>query len=166
VLVTGKPADSMMRLRRADGLAFLPIPYNSALSADFLPAELSHEDYPDMIPEGQSIKTVADGAVLIAYNWQKDSDRYRRVDMFVNAFFSRIAEFQKPPHHVKWREVNLNSSIEGWNRLESAQRWLDNHFNTAGNTAALAQARDLASTSSDAALFKEFLEWKRTRQAH
>jgi uncharacterized protein len=162
VLVTGKPAESMLRLQRADGLAFLPIPYNSALSTDFLPAELTHEDYPDMIPEGQSIKTVADSAVLIAYNWQKDSDRYRRVEMFVNAFFSKIAEFQKPPHHVKWREVNLNSSLEGWNRLEPAQKWLDNHFN---NTAALAQVKEPAPTN-DAALFREFLEWKRTRQLH
>jgi TRAP-type uncharacterized transport system substrate-binding protein len=153
VLVAGKPADSISRLTRADGLAFLPIPYGSALSTDFMPAELTHEDYPDMIAEGQSIKTVADSAVLISYNWPKDSDRYRRVEMFVNAFFSKIAEFQKPPHHAKWHEVNLNSSLEGWNRLEPAQRWLDNHF----NTAELVQTND--------ALFKEFLQWKRARQA-
>jgi hypothetical protein len=60
---------------------------------------------------------------------------------------------------VKWREVNLNSSVEGWNRLEPAQKWLDNHF----NTAAMAQAKEPVQTS-DAALFKEFLEWKRSRQ--
>jgi TRAP-type uncharacterized transport system substrate-binding protein len=166
VLVVGKPADSMLRLTRADGLAFVPVPYNSALSPDFLPAQLTHEDYPDMIPEGQSIKTVADGAVLIAYNWPKDTDRYRRVDMFVNAFFSKIAEFQKPPHHAKWREVNLNSSLEGWNRLPSAQKWLDNHFNTAAvvdRGQLQAQASQLQGT--DAALFQEFLQWKRARQA-
>jgi uncharacterized protein len=166
VLVAGKPADSMLRLTHADGLAFLPISYNSALSPDFLPAQLTHEDYPDMIPEGQSIKTVADGAVLIAYNWPKDTDRYRRVEMFVNAFFSKIAEFQKPPHHAKWREVNLNSSLEGWNRLQSAQKWLDNHFNTAAvvdRGQLQAQASQLQ--GNDAALFQEFLQWKRARQA-
>jgi TRAP transporter TAXI family solute receptor len=103
VLVAGKPADSMSRLTRADGLAFLPIPYSAALTSDFLPAELTHEDYPDMIAEGQSVKTVADSAVLIAYNWQKNTERYHRVEMFVNAFFSKIAEFQKSPHHPKWR---------------------------------------------------------------
>jgi len=160
VLVAGKPAQSISRLARADGLAFLPIPYNSALSSDFLPAELTHEDYPDMIPEGQSIKTVADGAVLIAYNWSKDSDRYRRVETFVNAFFSRIAEFQKPAHHAKWREVNLNSSVEGWNRLEPAQKWLDNHFNTAAN-----EERARFQVQANEALFQEFLQWKRARQA-
>jgi TRAP transporter TAXI family solute receptor len=166
VLVAGKPADSMLRLTHADGLAFLPIPYNSALSTDFLPAELTHADYPDMIPEGQSIKTVADSAVLIAYNWAKDSDRYRRVEMFVNAFFSKIAEFQKPPHHAKWREVNLNSSLEGWNRLPSAQKWLDSHFNVAaGGDRGQLQAQASQAPTNDAALFQEFLQWKRARQA-
>ena len=47
-----------------------------------------------MIAEGQSIKTIADGAVLIAYNWPKDNERYHRVETFVNAFFSRISEFK------------------------------------------------------------------------
>jgi TRAP transporter TAXI family solute receptor len=159
VLVAGKPADSISRLTSKDGLVFLPVPYSSALSADFLPAELTHEDYPDMIAEGQSIKTVADSAVLISYNWAKDSDRYRRVEMFVNAFFSKIAEFQKPPHHAKWREVNLNSSLEGWNRLEPAQKWLDNHFNTAAN-----DERARVQAQANDALFQEFLQWKRSRQ--
>ena len=179
VLVAGKPAQSMSRLALADGLKFLPIPYNSALSADFLPAELTHEDYPDMIPEGQTVETVADGAVLIAYNWPKNTDRYRRVETFVNAFFSKIAEFQKPPHHVKWREVNLNSTLEGWTRLEPAQKWLDNHFNTATATdddrarfqAYVNSQRASGSRVSDMsqpteALFQEFLQWRRTRPAH
>jgi len=163
VLVAGKPADSMSRLTRADGLAFLPIPYSAALTSDFLPAELTHEDYPELIAEGQSIKTVADSAVLIAYNWQKNSDRYHRVEMFVNAFFSKIGEFQKSPHHPKWREVNLNSSLEGWKRLEPAQIWLDNHFNTSANEER-ARLQAQAQVQANDALFQEFLQWKRSRQ--
>jgi uncharacterized protein len=172
VLVAGKPAESMSRLTRADGLEFLPIPYNSALSTDFLPAELTHEDYPDMILEGPAIKTVADSAVLIAYNWPKDSDRYRRVETFVNAFFSKIAEFQQPPHHAKWREVNLNSSLEGWNRLEAAQKWLDNHFSTTTDEErarfqAYVNSQRVSELSKPSeALFQEFLQWKRARLAH
>ena len=163
VLVAGKPADSMSRLTKADGLAFLPIPYSAALTSDFLPAELTHDDYPEMIAEGQSVKTVADSAVLIAYNWQKNTDRYHRVEMFVNAFFSKIGEFQKSPHHPKWREVNLNSSLEGWKRLEPAQTWLDNHFNTSANEER-ARLQAQAQVQANDALFQEFLQWKRSRQ--
>jgi TRAP-type uncharacterized transport system substrate-binding protein len=176
VLVAGKPAQSMSRFTRADGLAFLPIPYSAALSADFLPAELTHEDYPDMIAEGQSIKTIADGAVLIAYNWPKDNERYHRVETFVNAFFSKIAEFQKPPHHPKWAEVNLNVNVEGWKRLEPAQRWLNEHFSTATleerqrfDTYVSSQRASSTTLASQPqrqegeALFQEFLNWKRNR---
>ena len=178
VLVSGKPAQSMSRITLADGLKFLPIPYNTALSADFLPAELTHEDYPDMIPQGQSINTVADGAVLIAYNWPKNTDRYRRVETFVNAFFSKIAEFQNPAHHPKWGEVNLNSNLDGWNRLEPAQKWLDDHFNTATdeerarfqayvNSRRASGAERVSELSRPTeALYQEFLQWKRARPAH
>jgi hypothetical protein len=95
----------------------------------------------------------------------------------VNAFFSRIAEFQKPPHHPKWGEVNLNANIEGWKRLEPAQKWLNEHFSTASleerqrfetyvnaqrvsGTALASQPRQ-----EGEALFQEFLNWKRTRKA-
>src|SRR5215468_3694421 len=173
VLVSGKPAQSMSRITLADGVKFLPIPYNSALSADFLPAELTHEDYPDMIPQGQSINTVADGAVLIAYNWPKNTDRYRRVETFVNAFFSKIAEFQNPAHHAKWGEVNLNSNLDGWNRLEPAQKWLDDHFNTATDEErarfqAYVNSRRASGAERVSELSRptEFLQWKRARPAH
>jgi uncharacterized protein len=107
VLIAGKPARSMTLLKGSDGLHFLPIPYTNALGGDYLPTALSHDDYPDMIRAGQSIDTIAVGAVLIAYNWPKNTERYRRVEKFINAFFPRISDFQRAPNHVKWREVNL-----------------------------------------------------------
>src|SRR5215813_13559973 len=138
VLVAGKPTLSMSQLRLSDGFKFIPIPYSKPLASDFLPTELTHDDYPDMIPAGQSVETIADSAVLIAYNWPKNTDRYRRVETFINTFFPRIAEFAQPPHHVKWREVNLGATLDGWTRLGSAQ--------------AAAQADRL---------FEEYLKWAR-----
>src|SRR5215467_4638555 len=125
-LIAGKPVRSMAKLNRNDRLHFVPIPYPTQLIGDYLPATLTHDDYPEFVPAGQSVDTVAVGAVLIAYNWQKTNpDRYRRVQRFVEAFFPNIAEFQKPPRHVKWREVNLAATLPGWNRFEAAQAWLD-----------------------------------------
>jgi uncharacterized protein len=126
-LIAGKPVRSMSKLTRSDGLRLVPVPYPMQLTGDYLPATLSHDDYPDLIPTGQTIDTVAVGAVLIAYNWQKASaDRYRRVQRFVEAFFPKIAEFWKPPRHPKWREVNVAATLPGWQRFEAAQAWLDN----------------------------------------
>jgi len=174
VLVAGKPTLSMSRLRLSDGFKFIPIPYSKPLTTDFLPTELTHDDYPDMIPAGQSVETIADSAILIAYNWPKNTDRYRRVETFINAFFPRIAEFGQPPHHVKWREVNLGATLAGWTRLESAETWLKNNREKAvaeersrfrsfltRQTPNPANSPEVAANADR--LFDEYLKWVRAR---
>jgi uncharacterized protein len=177
VLVAGKPAQSMTRLKQADGLSFLPIPYTKELGANYLPSALTHDDYPEMIPAGQTVDTIADEAVLIAYNWPKGTDRYQRVERFVNALFPRIGEFQKPPRHIKWREVSLTSDLAGWARFEPAETWLNNHRPAATNAQQRSQFNAAPNSRSDSRyatetpeanerLFEEFLRWNRSREAH
>ena len=128
-LVAGKPVRSMSRLTGADRLHFVAIPYPGQLFGDYLPATLAHDDYPELIAPGETVDTVAVGAVLISYNWPKTSvDRYRRVQRFVEAFFPRIADFQRPPRHPKWHDVNLAATLPGWTRFEAAQAWLDSNL--------------------------------------
>jgi len=174
VLVVGKPSRLMAGLRPADGLHFLAIPYVTSLGADYLPATLSHDDYPDMIAPDAAVDTVAVGAALVTYNWPKTSDRYRRVEKFVGALFPRIAELQRAPHHVKWREVNLAAKLPGLARFEPAEAWLarnrppaDEHSDV--NAFAPPQ-RPLGAGTAPAPgtpalnqqqLFEEFLNWKR-----
>lgn len=143
VLIAGKPTMLVSQMRRSDGLRLVPIPFTKALMDDFLPTELTHEDYPDMVSAGEEVDTIADSAILIAYNWPKDTERYRRVETFINTFFPRIGEFAQPPHHIKWREVNLAATLPGWTRLESAEAWLDRN-----------RAKPVADERS---LFKSFL---------
>jgi uncharacterized protein len=175
VLIAGKPVRSMSRLSPADGLHFVPVPYPSALFADYLPTKLSHEDYPDIVPINQPVDTIAVSAVLISYNWPKANvDRYQRVQRFVEAFFSNIGEFGKPPRHPKWREVNIEATLPGWPRFEAAQAWIDSRRaeaqaqtaarpdprqTVAGGVGRSAAPRDLA--LDDPALFQEFLRWRR-----
>jgi TRAP-type uncharacterized transport system substrate-binding protein len=175
VVIAGKPVRSMSLLGRTEGLHFVPLPYPTAFFADYLPATLTHDDYPDLIPAGQSVDTVAVGAVLIARNWPKtNADRYRRIQRFVEIFFPKIDEFRKPPRHQKWREVNIAATLPGWPRFEAAQAWIDAHRSVpqaaAGQTAATASPRP-ASVSiaapgtprDDTALYQEFLRWRQTR---
>lgn len=124
ILIAGKPTGSMVKLKKAEGFRFVPVAFSKPLHADYLPAVLTSDEYPGMIEKGQSVETVAVGAVLIAYNWPKNTDRYRRIEKFVEAFFPRLAEFQKPPRHPKWRETNLATVLPGWQRFEGAEEWL------------------------------------------
>jgi uncharacterized protein len=176
VLIAGKPARSMTLLKGTDGLRFLSIPYTSALGSDYLPTTLNHDDYPDMIQQGQSVDTIAVGAVLIAYNWPKNTDRYRRVEKFINAFFPRITDFQRAPNHVKWREVNLASTLAGWNRFEPAQAWINFHRSPTGAPEAqraqfteFLESRGIRETDNPGEteqLFKDFLKWNQSHESH
>ena len=122
-----KPAPAIAKLRAADGIRLLPVPYDQRLQQDYLPATLTNKDYPGIIAEGQSVDTIAYGAVMIATIGRRARDRYQRIANFVDHFFSHFAEFQKPPRHPTWREVNLAADLPGWKRFPEAQDWLDNH---------------------------------------
>ncbi len=124
ILIAGKPTGSMVKIKQSEGFRFVPVAFSKPLQNDYLPAVLTSEEYPGMIEKGQSVETIAVGAVLIAYNWPKNTDRYRRIEKFVEAFFPRLAEFQKPPRHPKWRETNLATVLPGWQRFEGAEEWL------------------------------------------
>jgi TRAP-type uncharacterized transport system substrate-binding protein len=179
-VIAGKPVRFISRLGRTDGLHFVALPYPNALFADYFPASLTHDDYPGLIPAGQTVDTIAVGSVLIAYNWPKTNvDRYRRVQRFVEAFFPKIDEFRKPPRHQKWREVNIAATLPGWTRFEAAQAWLDSHRGDAPAAVqrpepqqAMATTRGPARSDSmgarnpmdDPSLYQEFLKWRQTRQ--
>jgi TRAP transporter TAXI family solute receptor len=167
IVIGGKPAPLMTAIQQAKGLKLIPIPYESHLEDDYYPATLSHQDYPDLIPPGDSVETVAVCAVLITFNWTKDSERYRKVEKFVDAFFTKFQEFHRPPNHPKWREVNFAATLEGWTRSPIAQRWIDqserpnmlqgecDHFLRQQS----ARSDNHMSVTERTELFREFVEW-------
>ena len=170
-----KPAPAIAKLHSSDGIRLLPVPYDQRLQQDYLPATLTSKDYPGLIANGQSVDTIAYGAVMIAYNWPKGTDRYQRIANFVNRFFSHFSEFQKPPRHPTWREVNLAADLPGWKRFPAAQDWLDDHRPPAPQVSAqqtdfdqfLAQRAggtpDLSTPQQRDELFQEFLQWNQRR---
>lgn len=127
VFVAGKPARLFRDLTPEDGVHFLAVPYTPELLETELPSRLTAEDYPRLLQPGESVDTLAVGAVMAVYNWPPQNERYQRVARFVEEFFSRFSEFQKPPRHAKWREVNLNATVPGWTRFPAAEQWLRDH---------------------------------------
>ncbi|HLO24426.1 MAG TPA: TAXI family TRAP transporter solute-binding subunit, partial [Methyloceanibacter sp.] len=131
LVVTGKPAPVLANLRDASGLKLLSVPYAKELEDSYYPATLTHDDYPDLIPAGGRVDTVAVCAVLVSFNWNDDSARYQKIGRFVDRFFGNFDEFLKPPHHPKWREVNYAATLEGWHRSPLAQSFIDHAKATA-----------------------------------
>jgi TRAP transporter TAXI family solute receptor len=151
----------------------VPVDYAPPLQGDYLPSQLKAEDYPALIPPGGRVDTIAVPAILAAYNWDPDSDRYRNVAHFVEAFFDKFKDFQKPPFHPKWKEVVLSAPLKGWKRFPAAQAWLDQHANPAlAETrrqfdlfiaARKTQSGEAAAAPSErnAVLFEQFMQWKK-----
>jgi len=179
ILSNAMPAPAIARLRPADGFRMIPVPYSRQFHEDHYPATISHSDYPNLIPEGQSIDTIAYGSMIVAYNWPKGSDRHRRIAMFVDRFFSNFAQFQKPPRHPKWREVNLAAQVPGWRRFDAAQEWLTRNraqqqsagsqqdFDQflASRTATVGNVNVMTAADRER-LFSEFVKWNQSRHQH
>ena len=176
VLIAGKPTGSTAKLKAADGFRILPVAFDKALQDDYLPATLTHDDYPNLIEAGRSVDTLAVGAVLIAYNWAPKTDRYRRIAKFIDTFFPKLAEFQKAPRHPKWREANLSATVPGWKRFPAAEEWLQRNRQTQAPPATRQKFdRFVGRNSANAATtttpeqrdnpFQEFLKWTRKQDA-
>ena len=102
-----------------------------------------------------------------------NTDRYRKVALFVDNFFTKFPAFQNPPFHPKWKEVSLSAPLQGWQRLPIADQWLKSH-----NIEAVTRARfdtflqqsptTAATVKNDTdreALFKQFQAWEADKNA-
>jgi uncharacterized protein len=168
VLIGGKPVPALASLPA--GFRLLAIPFKKPLRDDFLPAALSGEDYPGLLGPGGRVGTLAVGTVLIAYNWPKDSNHYRKIEKFVGAFFPQFAKLQASWRHPKWREVNLAATLPGWTRFAAAEDWLAQHRAQADSERESFERFVIARGGGEPAspeererLFREYLQWSEAR---
>src|SRR5215207_4625758 len=131
IVVSGAPQSALTRFKKEDGVHFLGLDERSLPNQDlallfdsYLPTELTHQQYPALIAEGASVPTVANRALLVAYNWPESSPRYLRLAKFVDTFFDRINQFHNESRHPKWKEINVAADVPGWTRFKPAADWL------------------------------------------
>src|SRR5262249_32122160 len=137
VFVTSKPVDAFARSKWEPGFKFLPVEYDQQFEDHYLPASLTAADYPGLINPGGQVQTIAGPAVLAAYNWGKQTDRYQRLARFIDHLFGRIERLQEAGFHPKWKDVNVNAAVPGLERSAAAQEWLDRAHGTGSQAASL-----------------------------
>ena len=165
IVVGGKPYLSVTTFNNDGRFHLAAVDYLKPLQSDYLPATLTSKDYPNLIPDGETVDTIAVPSVLAAYNWEPNTERGRKLALFVDAFFRKFAALQDAPFHPKWKEVSLPAPLAGWNRLPLAQQWLDKHGvePLKQRFEALRQenpaAANIHSEADKEALFRQFHAW-------
>jgi len=172
IVVGGTPYVSVTTFKNDGRFHLATVDYAKPLQSDYMPATLTSKDYPNLIVEGETVDTIAVPAVLAAYNWSPDTERSRRLALFVDSFFTKFPTLQNPPFHPKWKEISLTAPLAGWNRLPLAQQWLVKHglepVKRERFEAFLQENPAAANVQSEAgkeALFRQFQAWDAARNA-
>jgi TRAP-type uncharacterized transport system substrate-binding protein len=132
---------------------------NAELSNIYFPAALTHEQYPQLIAEGEQVPTVAGSIVLAVYAWPENSDRYQKLANFVRKFFDNIEKFHDSARHPKWRDVNLATNVPGWTRFKPAQDWLDAH----SQVSATRGTGEAPLAGREKKVYEEFVRWRNSK---
>jgi TRAP transporter TAXI family solute receptor len=163
VRVIGKPVGFFAQIPANSGLHLLPIPFFNVFDDHYTLGAFTSEEYPTLVPQGETIDTIAVPAVLAVFNWPKDTDRYRRVKRFTEALFTKWDKFHEPHRHPKWRDVNLAATVPGWTRSNVAQEMLTRLQQKEPTVAELnfhsSGLRDLTEGQRKD-LFDEYLKWR------
>lgn len=135
-IMGGAPIESLQRISKDEGLHFIPTtffyddyfttPLKNVLETFYLPSQLKHEQYPNLIEEGQPVPAVANGVVLAAYNWSlsRNVERKAKVEKFIKSLFANINRFSETGRHPKWKEISLAAKIPEWKRSDIAKKIL------------------------------------------
>lgn len=165
-----KPLDLLTKFKNEDGYKILPLPIDR-FDEYYIPSVLTSADYPTFIKPGEKVETLGVQTVLAVYNWPRESDRYRRVQRFIERYFDLFENLHKPPYHPKWQSVNLAANVPGWTRYTVADERLKQVAaakatgSKAPPSAAAEPPGKQQARAGDSAeqerLFQQFLEWSK-----
>ena len=171
VRVIGKPIDFFAKIPPNSGLHFVPIPFSKVFADYYTVGELTKQAYPTLVTEGDRVDTIGVPAVLAVFNWPRNTDRYQRVQKFVEALFTKWDKFQQPPRHPKWRDANLAATVPGWTRWSVADEMLRRLNAQASSSQFEAFLKTTGSSAAQLdqqqreALFRQFIEWQQRESA-
>ncbi|MGH1479693.1 MAG: TAXI family TRAP transporter solute-binding subunit [Geminicoccales bacterium] len=116
VLSGGKPLPALTSLQSTDGLKLLDVPLIGHPPI-YGEASLTSGDYPNLLNEGQEVRTLSIPNILLTYRWPRTSDRYQLLAAFYATLKDRLDDLQLVGRfHPKWQDVSLTGPFVNWTR--------------------------------------------------
>ena len=168
IYLVSKAHPSLTSIDPKFGFHLLSIPYEK-FGDYYVPMTFENADYPNLVQPDEKVETLGVPAVLAVYNWPKGSDRFRKVERFIQYYFDRFDQLKKPPYQKEWKEINLAATVPGWTRYWMAEQLLKDPQRKwqlqSSADAALPSATNTSSFDlndpANRKVFDEFMEWKR-----
>jgi hypothetical protein len=115
IVGTGKVMPIVRNLKNENRrLHLVSIPYDKRLRDLYVPSDFSGGRIPESACCRRDGRNCCSKRSACGINFAEKTEQYQRVAKFVEALFSRIDEFSKPPRHPKWKEgALLRSYLSG-----------------------------------------------------
>ena len=123
LLIGAKPMPLVSEIAKDGSLRLLNIPFAPALEESYGPTAFRAEDYPNIVPPGVVVESLAISAVLVAGARDREGSA-QRVAKLVPNLLSAISERPMANAHSGWGQVNLAATLPTWTRLAAADEWL------------------------------------------
>jgi TRAP-type uncharacterized transport system substrate-binding protein len=159
----------LTKIPKETGFHLLNLNYDERFADYYTPYTIEGSEYPNLMNADDKVETLGLPAVLAVYNWPPQSDRYRRVQRFIEYYFTGFDKLKQAPFQEDWKLVSLSAKVPGWVRYAPAEEALAKlvQGRLARETSRFPATAETALDLSDEdqrRLFNEFLEWKKRQR--
>jgi len=177
IYVGGKPSRAFDKITHKDKVHFLDVDYLPGLQAGYLPALITAEDYPNLVAPNETVGTIGVSTVMAVRAYPPQSEGFRVLSRFTDAFFANLDKLKSGNFSPKWREVNIRAPLKGWQRFPPAERWLLANTEQAAEPHANKSSQHLktmlqkfvkthrGSSTNQEELFNRFIRWYQQQNA-
>ena len=117
----------------------------------------------------------------MVYNWPPGTDKRRNLTRFVTTLLDQLYSMKTPAQPPRWRDMDVSSSVPGWERFAPAEEWIKAHAKNErgypshhasalphGSNSAQLTSGDLRGSLTDATelneLFTDFLRYAQQQE--
>lgn len=125
----GTPIELLFgKARAVSNLHLASVPSYRFNGRSLLHVKLTHEDFPEFVPFGVTVDSIAASFVLMTADTNTKSQHYSLLENFVRLIFGRWNALSGSGQKSIWRDTELTTILPGWTRFTPAEQWVSRNY--------------------------------------